>query len=178
MITPWLSQKIEVITFHELTLLYFLEGVIQGASIDCFAILNLGQCDKPISHLGYNSLDKIARIIFRAKSFSDHQSAFVAPILPKLLTYLRWLYFPKIYAHFASYALQISPPITQNLGVHDFDIFISGGIFGEARPSIIINALSPLLNFVAHFFIVLSEGDSFLRVFIKASWIALGGIPF
>ena len=74
----------------------------------------------------------------------------MTPILPKPLTYLRCrlgrLYCPKTYAHFASYASQILPPITHNQGVHDHDIFISGGIFEAARLSIILNTLSsPLL---------------------------------
>ena len=46
------------------------------------------------------------------------------------------------YAHFASYASQVSTPITHYQGVHDRDSFISGGIFGTARPPIIFNALS------------------------------------
>ena len=34
------------------------------------------------------------------------------------------------------------PPITHNQGVQELDIFISSGIFGAARPSIILKALS------------------------------------
>ena len=58
---------------------------------------------------------------------------------------------PKTYAHFASNASQVSPPITHNQDVHDPDIFISGGIFGAARPSIIPMLSLPLLNSAAHF---------------------------
>ena len=60
-----------------------------------------------------------------------------------------------MYAHFASYASQVLSPITHNQGVHDLDIFISGGIFGVARPYLILNALSLFLNSAALFFTVL-----------------------
>ena len=115
----------------------------------------------PCLILGYNWLYKIAWIIFIVRqeiprnieppeSFSDHWSTFTVPILPKLLAYLRCrlglIYCPQTYAHFASFASQVSPPITHNQGVHDLDIFISGGIFGAARPSIILNTLSPPLK--------------------------------
>ena len=47
----------------------------------------------PCFILGYNSLDKIAGIIFitknRTDSFSDHRSAFALLILPRPLTFLR-----------------------------------------------------------------------------------------
>ena len=59
------------------------------------------------------------------------------------------MFCPKTYAHFASYASQVSSPITHNQVVHDLDIFISGSIFGATRPSIILNTLSPLLNSAA-----------------------------
>ena len=53
MIMPWLSQKIEAITFlAEETLLNFLGGVSQGASIAYSAFLPQDQSDGPKSHLG------------------------------------------------------------------------------------------------------------------------------
>ena len=51
-----------------------------------------------------------------------------------------------------SYASQVSPPIIHNQGLHDLDIFISAGIFGAARPSIILNVLSPPLKLCCTFF--------------------------
>ena len=72
----------------------------------------------------------------------------MAPILQKPLTYLRCrlglIVMPQFYNHFTSYASQVSPPITHNQGEHNLDIFISGGIFGVARLSIILNALKLL----------------------------------
>ena len=69
-----------------------LEGWVK--LIPLFA-LHLGQSGEPMSHLGYNSLDKIAGTIFitknRTESFSDHRSAFTLLILPKPLTFLRCL---------------------------------------------------------------------------------------
>ena len=44
------------------------------------------------------------------------------------------------------------PPITHNQGVHNLDIFISGGILGAARPPIIFDALSPPLKLCCLFF--------------------------
>ena len=38
---------------------------------------------------------------------------------------------------------QVSPHITHNQGVLDLDIFISGGLFEAAWPSIILNAFFP-----------------------------------
>ena len=40
---------------------------------------------------------------------------------------------------------------THNQGVHVLDIFISGGIFGAAKPSIFLNALFTLLNSTVQF---------------------------
>ena len=55
------------------------------------------------------------------------------------------MYCPKAYVQFASYASQVSPPSTHNQDVHELDIIISGGIFGAARPSIIIE---PILRII------------------------------
>ena len=163
MITPWLSQRIKAITFPiEWTLLNLLGGVSQGVSFICSAFLTLGQSGNPCLILGYTPLDKIAGIIFigdtekyRAKSFSDYPSTFVTSILSKLWhtqdVGQDWLYCPKTHVHFASYASQVSPPFTHNQRVNDLDIFISGGIFGAARLSIILNALSPPLKLCCPF---------------------------
>ena len=59
---------------------------------------------------------------------------------------------PCCLSYFASYASQVSPLFTHNQGVQDLDIFISGVIFGMARPSIILNALSPPLTLCCLYF--------------------------
>ena len=79
--------------------------------------------------------------------------------MPKPLTFLRyrlgWIVLPQSYAHLASCALQVLPHITHNQDVYDHDIITRGGIFGAARPSIILNALTPPLSYAAHFFTML-----------------------
>ena len=53
MITPWLSQKFEAMTFPaELSLFNFLEGVSQGASIVFSVFSTLGQSCESMSQLG------------------------------------------------------------------------------------------------------------------------------
>ena len=97
--------------------------------------------------LGYKSLDKITGIIFIVRQGiprNNEPSPFliIGLYLRHPLTYLRCrlgliVLIPKLMT-----ATYVSPHITHNQGVHDLDIFISGGIFGAARPSIILNALS------------------------------------
>ena len=139
-------------------------GLSQGASIVCSAFLTVGQSGETTSNLGYNSLNKIAGIIFIARpeiprNIEPSPFLFAAPILQKHLTYLRCrlglIILPHNFAHFVSYVLQVSSPITHNLGVHDHDIFISGGIYRATRPSIITNALSLPLQLWYPFFTML-----------------------
>ena len=84
---------------------------------------------------------------------------------------------PQNVSHFVSYASQGSPPITHNQDVHDLDFFIRGGIFGAARPSISrsisLNALSPHFKLCCTFY-----HCAVRRIYIKSTWISLGGIPF
>ena len=109
---------------------------------------------------GYNSLDKIAGNIFIARQEIPRNiepSPFLIigthclHHLAKTFDICKMSVRIDCYAHFARYASQVLPPITHNQGVHDLDIYISGGTFGVGRPSIILNALSPLLNSAAHF---------------------------
>ena len=90
--------------------------------------------------LGYKSLDIITGIIFIVRQGiprNNKPSPFliIGLYLRHPLTYLRCrlgliVLIPKIMT-----ATYVSPHITHNQGVHDLDIFISGGIFGAARPS-------------------------------------------
>ena len=91
----------------------------------------------PCLIFGYNSLHKIAGIIFLSRQE-----------LPRNIKPSPFLI---ISQHFASYASQVSL-FTHNQGVYDLDIFISGGIFGTARPSIILKALSSPLKLGYLFF--------------------------
>ena len=112
--------------------------------------------------LGYNSPDKITWIIFivrqeipkkyRAESFSDHWSTFLTPILPKPLTYLRCRLGLIVLPQNLCQLRKLCFAGLHNQGVHDLDIFISGGIFGATRLSVILNALSSLCNYASHFF--------------------------
>ena len=119
--------------------------------------------------LGYNSVDKITGIIFMSRqetprnneprSFFGHQSRFSVPILPRPWTYPRYLLElfaqpQKLFPQPTSLAMtsQVSPPVTHNQVVNDLHIFISGGVFGAARPCIILNALSLTLKCCRPFF--------------------------
>ena len=106
-------------------------------------------------NLGYNLLVRNAgtgdNYKYRAESFSDLWSTFFSHLaetfdIPKMSVGMHCA------VHFTSYASQVSPPITHNQGVYDLDNFISGGIFGVARPSIFLNALSPPLKLCCPFF--------------------------
>ena len=115
----------------------------------------------PCLILGYLSLDKIAWIIFIVRQEIPRNiepSPFLIignhlrhPHLVETFDIPKMSVRIDCYVHFANYTSQVSPPITHNQGVHDLDIFISGGIFGAARPSIIFNATPTLLNSAAHF---------------------------
>ena len=161
-----------------LTLLNFLGGVSQGASIVCSAFLTLGQNGEPLFHLGF----QLAGITFYARQdisrnieWSSVNIRGTHLDIPKMLVRIDCTA-PKTYAHFISYASQVSPHITHtcNKGVHNLQIFISGGIFGTARPSTILNALTPppppphpTSSTLLPIFTVL-QGDFFPRVSMKS----------
>ena len=75
------------------------------------------------------------------------------------------LHCPTTYAHFAGYTSQVSPPVTNSQVVNDLHIFISGGIFGLARPCIILNALSPTLKFCIPFFSLCYKKETHSQLF-------------
>ena len=117
----------------------------QSASNVCSAFLTRVKVVNPCLILGYNSLDKIAGIIFIA-----------GQEIPRNIKPSCFLILGQHSRHPSCqklcYASQVSPPITHNQGVHGLDIFIRGGIFGAARPSTILNALSPTLKLCCPFF--------------------------
>ena len=84
---------------------------------------------------------------------------------------IRWncLHCPKTYVHFAGYrsTSQVWLPVTHNQVVNDLHIFISGGIFGAARPLISINALSPPPKFCSPFCSPCYKKETHFQVF---SW--------
>ena len=120
----------------------------------------------PCLILDYNSVDKITGSIFilrqqiprniEPRSFlviSQHSRFLSCRDLGHTQDICKnCLHCPKTYAHFAGYTLQVSPPVTHNQIVNDLHIFISGSIFGAARPCIILNALSSSLKFCSPFF--------------------------
>ena len=63
--------------------------------------------------------------------------------IPKMSVKIDWTA-SKLYAHFAGYISQVSPPVTHNQTVHNLIVFISGSLFGVPRLFIIFNALPPL----------------------------------